>query len=30
MYWMSTGAYNNGTLTLLVDETENPKIFEGR
>lgn len=30
MYWMSTGTYNNGTLTLLVDETGNPKIFEGR
>lgn len=30
MYWISTGAYNHGTLTLLVDETGNPKIFEGR
>lgn len=30
MYWMSTGCYNNGTLTLLVDETGNPKIFERR
>lgn len=30
MYWLSTGTYNGGTLTLLVDETGNPKIFEGR
>lgn len=30
MYWMSAGTYNHGTLTLLVDETGNPKIFEGR
>ena len=30
MYWMSTGCYNSGTLTLLVDETGNPKIFERR
>ena len=28
MYWLSTGAYNGGTITLLVDETGNPKIFE--
>ena len=27
MYWLS---YKNGTLTLLVDEAGNPKIFEGR
>lgn len=30
MYWLSMGTYNRGTLTLLVDETGNPKIFEGR
>lgn len=26
MYWLSA----KGTLTLLVDETGNPRIFEGR
>lgn len=25
-YWMSEGAYNSGTLTMLVDESGNPKI----
>jgi len=25
-YWMSEGAYNRGTLTMLVDENGNPKI----
>ena len=30
MYWVSSGTYNGGTLTLLVDESGNPKIFEGR
>lgn len=30
MYWMSAGPYNWGTLTVLVDETGNPKIYEGR
>lgn len=30
MYWLSDGAYNRGTLTLLVDEAGKPKIFEGR
>ena len=30
MYWLSAGTYNGGTLTLLVDETGNPKIFEWR
>lgn len=25
-YWMSTGSYNFGTLTLLVDKDGNPKI----
>lgn len=30
MYWMSMGTYNGGTLTLLVDEAGNPRIFEGR
>lgn len=24
-YWMSKGAYNCGTLTMLVDESGNPK-----
>ena len=28
MYWISRGTYNGGTLTLLVDETGDPKIFE--
>lgn len=27
MYWMSGGSYNRGTLTLLVDEDGNPKIW---
>lgn len=25
-YWMSTGTYNYGTLTMLVDKDGNPKI----
>lgn len=25
-YWMSTGSYNYGTLTMLVDKDGNPKI----
>ena len=25
-YWMSTGTYNCGTLTMLVDKDGNPKI----
>lgn len=25
-YWLSNGAYNGGTLTLLVDEHGNPKL----
>lgn len=25
-YWMSEGAYNYGTLTMLVDERGNPKV----
>jgi hypothetical protein len=25
-YWMSEGAYNCGTLTMLVDESGNPKV----
>lgn len=25
-YWMSEGAYNSGTLTMLVDESGNPKV----
>lgn len=25
-YWVSTGTYNNGTLTVLVDEHGNPKV----
>lgn len=29
MYWLSYGGYNRGTLTLLVDETGKPRIFEG-
>lgn len=28
MYWLSTGAYNGGTLTLLVDSEGKPKIWE--
>lgn len=27
-YWMSTGAYNRGSLTLLVDENGKPLICE--
>lgn len=30
MYWLSTGTYNGGTLTLLVDEAGNPKILKRR
>lgn len=29
MYWMSTGAYNVGTLTLLINADGSPKIWEG-
>ena len=29
MYWISTGAYNNGTLTLLVEADGSPKIYNG-
>ena len=29
MYWLSTGSYNVGTLTLLVDRNGNPKIYHG-
>lgn len=25
-YWMSEGAYNNGTLTMLVETNGNPKV----
>lgn len=25
-YWMSEGAYNRGTFTVLVDESGNPKV----
>ena len=25
-YWMSEGAYNTGTLTMLVDENGKPKV----
>ena len=25
-YWISEGAYNFGTLTMLVDEQGNPKV----
>ena len=25
-YWMSEGAYNSGTLTVLIDESGHPKI----
>lgn len=25
-YWMSEAAYNRGTLTMLVDESGNPKV----
>lgn len=28
MYWLSTGTYNGGTLTLLVDSEGKPKIWE--
>lgn len=27
MYWMSTGSYNHGTLTLLVERDGSPKIY---
>ena len=27
MYWMSTGAYNSGTLTMLVEKDGSPKIY---
>ena len=27
-YWRSCGAYNSGTLTLLVDENGNPLIYD--
>lgn len=30
MYWMSYSSYNVGTLTLLVDEYGNPKIYKGQ
>lgn len=30
MYWMSDGKYNRGTLTLLVDQDGNPKIWDGQ
>ena len=29
MYWLSLGSYNYGTLTLLVDQNGNPKIYHG-
>lgn len=28
-YWMSTSAYNQGTLTLLVDSEGKPLIYKG-
>ena len=28
MYWLSTGGYNCGTLTLLVDEDGTPKLYQ--
>ena len=28
-YWMSTSAYNSGTLTLLVDSEGKPLIYKG-
>ena len=27
-YWISSGSYNSGTLTLLVDANGDPSIFE--
>ena len=27
MYWISTGGYNSGTLTLLVEKDGSPKIY---
>lgn len=30
MYWMSEGAENMGTLTLLVDEHGQPKLYKGK
>ena len=30
MYWLSTGAYNSGNLTLLVDSNGNPKLYSNR
>lgn len=30
MYWMSTGAYNYGTLTLLVEKDGSPKIYNSK
>lgn len=27
-YWMSMGVYNCGTLTMLVDEHGNPKVWK--
>lgn len=29
MYWMAYGAYNYGTLTLLVNPNGTPRIWEG-
>lgn len=28
-YWRSNGSYNKGNLTVLVDESGNPLIYEG-
>ena len=28
MYWVSTGSYNYGTLTLLVNEDGTPKLYQ--
>lgn len=30
MYWLSTGSYNYGTLTLLVNENGTPKLYQGQ
>ena len=30
MYWMSAGYENTGTLTLLVDEHGQPKLYKGK
>lgn len=27
-YWLSTGAYNGGTLTVLVDENGKPLVYK--